>query len=100
MFKKDVYIERRNRLQSKMSGGIALILGQSDSSMNAPANTFHFRQNSSFLYFFGLDFPDLAGVVDLDSGKSIIFGDDVTMDDIIWMGPQPSMKERCAEVGG
>ncbi len=99
MFKKEVYIERRNRLQSKMSGGIALILGQSDSPMNAPANTFHFRQNSSFLYFFGLDFPDLAGIVDLDSGKSIIFGDDVTMDDIIWMGPQPSMKERCAQVG-
>ena len=99
MFKKEVYIERRNRLKSKMSGGIAFIPGQSESPMNAPANTFHFRQNSSFLYFFGLDFPDIAGVVDLDSGESIVFGDDVTMGDIIWMGPQPSMKERCAEVG-
>ncbi|HKK60069.1 MAG TPA: aminopeptidase P family protein [Salinivirga sp.] len=99
MFKKEVYTERRNNLKAKMSGGIAFFPGHSESPMNAPANTFHFRQNSSFLYYFGLDFPDIAGVVDLDSGESIVFGDDVTMDDIIWMGPQPSMKERCAEVG-
>lgn len=99
MFKKEVYLDRRSRLISKMSGGIVLIPGHPDSPMNAPANILHFRQNSSFLYFFGLDFPDIAGAIDVDSGESIIFGNDVTMDDIIWMGPQPSMKERSALVG-
>ncbi|MFO7865051.1 MAG: aminopeptidase P family protein [Salinivirgaceae bacterium] len=99
MFKKEVYTERRSRLISKMSDGIVLIPGHVDSPMNAPANTFHFRQNSSFLYFFGLDFPGLAGAIDVNSGENIVFGDDVTMDDIIWMGPQPSMKDRCAQVG-
>ncbi|MDA3890182.1 MAG: Xaa-Pro aminopeptidase [Salinivirgaceae bacterium] len=99
MFKKEVYTERRNRLMKKMSDGIILIPGHPDSPMNAPANTFHFRQNSSFLYFFGLDFPGLAGAIDINSGENIVFGDDVTMDDIIWMGPQPSMKDRCAQVG-
>ncbi|PLX18632.1 MAG: Xaa-Pro aminopeptidase [Salinivirgaceae bacterium] len=99
MFKKDVYIDRRKRLVSKMSGGIALFPGHTDSPMNYISNIFHFRQNSSFLYYFGLDFPDIAAAIDLDSGESIVFGNDVTMDDIIWMGPQPSMRERCAEVG-
>lgn len=99
MFKKEVYTDRRSKLIGKMSNGIVLIPGHPESPMNAPANTLHFRQNSSFLYFFGLDFPNLAGVMDVDSGESIIFGDDVTMDDIIWMGPQPSMKERSTKVG-
>jgi len=99
MFKKEVYTDRRNKLIGMMSNGIVLIPGHPDSPMNAPANILHFRQNSSFLYFFGLDFPNIAGVIDVDSGESIIFGDDVTMDDIIWMGPQPSMKERSDKVG-
>lgn len=99
MFTKEVYTQRRKQLCDKMSGGIALFPGHTDSPMNAPANILHFRQNSSFLYFFGLDFPDLAGAIDLDSGESIVFGNDVTMDDIIWMGPQPSMKERAAKAG-
>lgn len=54
--------------------------------MNYPANTYHFRQDSTFLYFFGLDFPALAGVVDIDDNKDIVFGDDVDIEDIIWMG--------------
>ena len=99
MFKKEVYTDRRNKLIGMMSNGIVLIPGHPDSPMNAPANILHFRQNSSFLYFFGLDFPNIAGVIDVDSGESIIFGDDVTMDDIIWMGPQTSMKERSDKVG-
>jgi Xaa-Pro aminopeptidase len=68
------------------------------SSMNYPANTYHFRQDSNFLYYFGLDHPDLAAVLDIDEGKDIIFGDDVDIDSIIWMGFQPSMKERAAKV--
>lgn len=99
MFEKDTYIKRRKALKNSKLSGIALILGNVDSPMNYLANTFHFRQDSSFLYFFGLDFPGLAGVIDFDSGEEIIFGDDVDMEDIIWMGPQVSLQENAAKAG-
>lgn len=99
MFKKEVYVNRRNQLKSKISGGIALFLGNMESPMNYPANTFHFRQDSSFLYFFGLDFPGLAGVIDFDNGEDYIFGNDVDIDDIIWMGPQVTIQENAAKAG-
>ncbi|HKL08533.1 MAG TPA: aminopeptidase P family protein [Bacteroidales bacterium] len=99
MFKKDVYTERRNRLKNKLKGGLVLFLGNQESAMNYQSNAYHFRQDSSFLYFFGLDMPNLAGLIDLDSGKEYLFGDDFTIDDIIWMGPQPTIKELASEVG-
>jgi len=99
MFKPEVYTNRRETLRKSMSGGIILILGNVDSPMNYPANPFHFRQDSDFLYFFGLDLQGLAGVVDIDSGKDYIFGDDVDVDDIIWMGPQPSIRELASRSG-
>ena len=99
MFKKDTYIKRREALKNSNLRGVALILGNVGSPMNYLANTFHFRQDSSFLYFFGLDFPGLAGVIDFDSGEEIIFGDDVDMEDIIWMGPQVSLQENAAKAG-
>ena len=99
MFKKDVYIDRRKRLKEKINSGLILILGNSDSAMNYPGNAYHFRQDSSFLYYFGLDMPDLAGIIDIDNDKEYIFGNDVSLDDIIWMGPQPSMKELAYNVG-
>ncbi|MFO7842396.1 MAG: aminopeptidase P family protein [Bacteroidales bacterium] len=99
MFKKDVYIERRNRLKNKLKGGLVLFLGNKESAMNYQSNAYHYRQDSSFLYFFGLDMPNLAGLIDLDSGKEYLFGDDFTIDDIIWMGPQPTIKELASEVG-
>ena len=99
MFKKEVYIKRRNELRKQLDSGLVLILGNAEASFNYPANTYHFRQDSNFLYFFGLDHPDLAGVLDIDEDKDYIFGNDVDMDDIIWMGPQPLMKDRAAEVG-
>lgn len=99
MFKKEVYVSRRNQLKSKISGGIALFLGNMESPMNYPANTFHFRQDSSFLYFFGLDFPGLAGIIDFDNGEDYIFGNDVDIDDIIWMGPQVTIQENAAKAG-
>lgn len=67
--------------------------------MNYAANTYHYRQDSNFLYYFGLDHDGFAGVLDVDNGKDIIFGNDVDMDDIIWMGPQPSVKDQAAKVG-
>ncbi len=99
MFEKKIYIKRRNKLKEMVKGGVALFLGNDESPMNYSGNTFRFRQDSSFLYFFGLDFPGLAGVIDFDSGEDRIFGNDVDIDDIIWMGPQVSIQENAAKVG-
>ena len=99
MFDKEIYTNRRKKLKSKFSSGLALFLGNVDSPMNYADNTFHFRQDSSFLYFFGLDFPGLAAIIDFDSGNEIIFGNDVDIDDIIWMGPQVSIRENAAKAG-
>jgi len=99
MFKAEVYTNRRELLRKSMSDGIVLILGNVDSPMNYPANPFHFRQDSDFLYFFGLDLQGLAGILDIDKGKDYIIGNDVDMDDIIWMGPQPSIRELAKRAG-
>jgi Xaa-Pro aminopeptidase len=82
-----------------VKSGIALFLGNNDAAMNYPANTYHFRQDSDFLYFFGLDLQGFAGVMDFDSGDDQIFGNDVDIDDIIWMGPQPTVKELALKCG-
>lgn len=93
MFKGDVYTRRREELHKKIKTGVALFMGNVEAPMNYPANTYHFRQDSDFLYYFGLDLPGFAGLMDFDSGKDKIFGTDYDMDDIIWMGPQPTIKE-------
>ena len=79
--------------------GIALFPGNTEAPMNYPDNTYHFRQDSDFLYFFGVDIPGLAGLMDFDSGKDWIYGNDIDMDDIIWMGPQPTVKELALKCG-
>jgi len=99
MFKTETYKNRRARLKQDVSDGIILLLGNEESPMNYLDNTYNFRQDSSFLYFFGLDYPGLAGYIDLDSGKEIVFGDDRSIDDIVWMGTQPSLLERCEPFG-
>jgi Xaa-Pro aminopeptidase len=99
MFLANVYIERRKRLRKQVQTGLILLLGNEESPMNYPDNQYWFRQDSSFLYFFGLDFPSLAAVIDIDQGKECIFGDDLTVDDIIWTGPQPALREKCQKVG-
>jgi Xaa-Pro aminopeptidase len=99
MFKSEVYTRRREELHKKIKSGIALFIGNSEAPMNYPDNTYHFRQDSDFLYFFGLDLPGFTGLMDFDSGKDRIFGDDYDMDDIIWMGPQPTVKELALRCG-
>ena len=99
MFKPSTYINRRNALQKKVSSGIILILGNVETPMNYAANTFHFRQDSNFLYFFGLDEPGLAGVIDIDNNRHILFGNDVDIEDIIWMGPQKKLADKALNVG-
>lgn len=99
MFKSEVYIRRRIRLHKIMKSGLALFQGNSEVPMNYPANSYHFRQDSDFLYFFGLDLPGFTGLMDFDTGQDIIFGNDFDIDDIIWMGPQPCVKELAARTG-
>lgn len=99
MFKSEVYIKRREELHKKFKSGIALFLGNSESPLNYPANTYHFRQDSDFLYYFGLDIPGLAGIMDFNSGKDWIFGNDFDLDDVIWMGPQPKVKDLALKCG-
>lgn len=99
MFDKKTYIERRNRLKEKLHSGLALFLGNEESPMNYADNPYHFRQDSSFLYFFGLNYPGLAGVIDFDEGKDYIYGSDLTIDDIVWMGTQPTISDRSLKAG-
>ncbi len=99
MFSASTYTERRKKLINKVSEGVILLLGNDDSPMNYFDNTFHFRQDSSFLYFFGLNFPQLAAIIDLDEGKEIVFGNDLTVEDIVWMGTQPTLLERGQAFG-
>ncbi len=82
-----------------MNNGIALFIGNVESPMNYPDNTYHWRQDSDFLYFFGVDLPGLAGLIDFNSGDEIVFGNDFDVDDIVWMGPQPSVAELASGAG-
>lgn len=99
MFDSLVYQNRRKALCEKVGHGVILILGNNESPANYPDNAYKFRQDSSFVYFFGISHPGFAGIIDVDSREEYLFGDDVDMDDIIWMGPQPSVKEMAAQVG-
>ena len=99
MFSKSTYTARRNALREKLSGGLLLFMGNGYVGRNYKDNTYHFRQDSTFLYFFGLDQDNLCAVMDLDEGKDIIFGDELSVDYIVWMGAQKSIKEKASEVG-
>ncbi len=99
MFPATVYSDRRKKLRNELSGGVILFLGNQEVPFNYPANTYSFRQDSNFSYFFALDHPDLAGIIDLDVGKDFLFGNDIDIEDIIWMGVQPSMKHQAAKAG-
>jgi Xaa-Pro aminopeptidase len=99
MFEAKIYAKRRDYLKKQVPSGLVLFLGNDDSPMNYAANTYHFRQDSSFLYFFGLDQPNLAAVIDVDEKKDIVFGDDIEIEDIIWMGYLPTIADRAAGAG-
>jgi Xaa-Pro aminopeptidase len=99
MFNRQLYIQRRADLKAKMGKGIILFLGNEETPMNYPDNPYHFRQHSSFLYYFGIDRPSLAAIIDIDNGNEIIFGEELTMDEIVWMGIKPSLAEEAEKVG-
>lgn len=100
MFSKEIYQSRRAELSKRVpSGGLILLPGNGEASMNYPNNVYHFRQDSSFLYFFGLQLPDMIGVIDIDNGTETLYGDDITIDDVIWTGPQPTISELGSRCG-
>jgi len=99
MFAEEIYTLRRNTLQSRFDRGILLLLGNNESPMNYADNCYPFRQDSTFLYYFGLDQPGLAAVIDVDEGRATIFGDELSIDDIVWMGDLPTLTERAERAG-
>ncbi len=101
MFDKEIYVTRRKKLREHLKGekGIVVLPGNDESAMNYPDNPYRFRQDSNFLYFFGLDHAGFVGVIDLDEGDDRIYGNDIDVDDIIWMGEQPTVKEQAQAVG-
>lgn len=98
-FEKEIYINRRNILQQKVGGGLILLLGNEESGMSYAGNVYPFRQDSSFLYYIGIDQPALAAIIDVDNNHTILFGDELTIDDIVWTGPLPPLTEMAAYVG-
>ena len=99
MFSNRTYTQRRNALAHQVTNGIMLFLGNEESPMNYADNTFHFRQDSSFLYYFGLNLPGLTAIIDADENRTILFGDELTIDHIVWMGTQPSLREQAVGAG-
>lgn len=99
MFPEKIYAERRRTLREKIGSGVILLPGNCNAPNNYPNNAYYFRQDATFRYYFGLNVPGLAGIVDADSGEEALFGDDFTVEDIIWTGPQPTLREMGAQVG-
>jgi len=99
MFSAQTYIDRRNKLKKEVGSGVLLFLGNDESSMNYKDNTYHYRQDSSFLYFFGLNYAGLNAIIDIEENLEIVFGDELTMDDIVWMGFQPTIKDKALKAG-
>jgi len=101
MFSASTYSARRAALLGKMKGesGIILFIGNAESPAQYRDNCYKWRQDSNWLYFFGIDEPGFSAVIDIDSGKTTIFADDFSLDDIIWMGPMESVASQAAAVG-
>ncbi len=99
MFSKETYMARRAKLKQTIGSGLLLFTGNDESGMNYADNTYHYRQDSTFLYFFGLPYAGLNAVIDIDNDREIIFGDELTIDAIVWMGTQPTLQEKGESVG-
>ncbi|MFR9602374.1 MAG: aminopeptidase P family protein [Rikenellaceae bacterium] len=99
MFLVDTYKKRREELMTKLRGGVAIIPANLHAPNSYPNNPYYFRQDSTFRYFFGINSPALVGVMDIDSGETTLYGDDPTLDDLIWTGALPTTAEQAAECG-
>ncbi|CAM3570656.1 aminopeptidase P family protein [Elizabethkingia occulta] len=94
MFSPQTYQNRRTVLKDNVTNGILLFLGNIENPVNFEHNPYYFRQDSSFLYYFGIKEPRIAAIIDIDENKTIIFGDELSIDDIVWMGRQETLKEK------
>ena len=99
MFQPSVYVQRRQRLAQQFAGGLLVFPGNGEVPCNYPANAYPFRQDSSFLYFFGIDEPGFAGVIDIEAGTSTLYGDDRDVSDIVWMGADIPVREKGEAIG-
>ena len=101
MFEKEVYAGRRRALRERLAGqtGIVLFPGNVESPAQYRDNCYKWRQDSNWLYFFGIDEPRFAAILDLDSGAETVYADDFTLDDIVWMGPMPSVQSLAQKAG-
>ena len=100
MFSKETYIRRRAELKKLVGEGVIVLFGNNESPANYPANGYApFRQDSSFLYYFGQHRDGLVGIIDIDNDEDILIGDDIDIEDIVWMGFVPSVADLAAEVG-
>jgi Xaa-Pro aminopeptidase len=99
MFDKNIYIKRREELKKKFKNGLLLFPGNDEAAMNYAGNTYHFRQDSSFLYYFGHNIPNMIGVIDVDEDKEYLFGYEFAVEDVVWMGPQPKLADLAGQIG-
>ena len=100
MFNKETYIRRRSELKKLVANGVIILFGNNEAPANYPANGYApMRQDSSFLYYFGQHRDGLVGVIDIDNDEELLIGDDIDVEDIVWMGYTPSVADLAAEVG-
>ena len=99
LFESTVYAQRRSKLAEAVGSGTILISGNHNSPINYAANYYPFRQDSNFLYYGGLDMPGLNLLIDCESGQTILFGDEATIEDVVWTGPQPTLSELAKRIG-
>ena len=99
MFSTQTYKSRREALQAGVSSGLIILMGNAEASINFKDNTYPFRQDSTFLYYFGITAPGLVATIDADSGQTIVFGDEMTLDDIVWMGRLETLREKAEKAG-
>ena len=99
LFDKQTYVQRRSVLKEQVGSGIILLMGNNDSPSNYPANAYRFRQDSSFLYYFGQHREGLAGIIDIDNNREYLVGNDIDIEDIVWFGSVDSVADMAAQSG-
>jgi len=99
MFDEKIYAERRDKLKASVKNGIILLPGNEETGMNYKDNIYHFRQDSTFLYFTGIDRPALSLIIDVDNNTEVLFGNDLTVEEMVWMGPQQKLTAFAAKAG-
>ena len=100
MFSKETYINRRAELKKLVKSGVIILFGNNESPANCPANGYYpFRQDSSFLYYFGQQRDGLVGVIDIDENTETLIGNDIDVEDIVWFGSVDTVHDMASQVG-